>query len=105
VTHLVKAGGRLIELLWAFVLILVSTATLLAPLLGFVAVFWFAGMISAWLVIPILGLVQTQWFRDWAFRSHRYAYRLAAQLWVPFLHHYKYEPHTLRPLAEKDEPK
>ena len=97
-THHGRPGGRLVEVLAAFVLIGVSVAILVGALwAGFVGLMWFAGYVSPVFLAGVMVIATNYLFT----KIFRLALWVLSALWGPFLKYYKYQAHTLRPLDDE----
>jgi hypothetical protein len=101
-THHGRPGGKILELLLAFGLIVCSIFVLFLPALGFVAAALLVSQ-SIWFVLPFLFLIYSKWFLKFVLQSHRFVWTVAAGLWAPYLRYYQLEPHTLRSITVKEE--
>ncbi len=105
-THHGRPGGRLLELILGFGLIAASICVGVAVIgLSFglcILAIWSAGRWGSGFVVALMGGVG--WLIKFYFTPiWRAVYWVLAVLWRPYLRYYKYQPHSLRPLIDRED--
>lgn len=99
-THHGRPGGRLVELILAFIIIGISVALLL----GGIAIPLILSVLLAKLFGPTFMIVFAGASITYLWRpAMRAAWWIAAAIWNPFLNYYGYEAHSLKPIKPKEE--